>query len=124
MPLLRSLVAIAGGFGCMAMLTAITTLSTRWLVPSWNRMPPSRGARLFNLIASCLYAGMGGSVVAWFAPISPLVHSLILALIVLLISTLAANELRTSVSGVYPLTLAVLPSMATLGGGILTVLYR
>jgi hypothetical protein len=62
--------------------------------------------------------------VAWFAPISPLVHSLILSLIVLPISTLAANELRTSVRGVYPLTLAVLPSMATLGGGILTVLYR
>lgn len=93
-------------------------------MPAWIQMPPSRGARLFNLVASCLYGGVGGSVVVWFAPGSPLVHSLILALIVLLIATLAANELRTRVKGVYPLTLAVLPSMATLGGGILTVLYR
>jgi hypothetical protein len=124
MPVLRSLVAIAAGFGCIAALTAITTLITRWLAPAWNRMPPSRGERLFNLVASCVYAGFGGSVVARFAPISPLVHSLILAVIVLLISTVAANELRTSVKGVYPLTLAVLPSIATLGGGILTVLYR
>ena len=124
MPLLRSLLAIAGGFGCIAALTGVTTLITRWLAPAWDRMPPSRGARLFNLVASSLYGGVGGSVVARFAPVSPLVHSLILALIVLLISTLAANELRTSVPGVYPLTLAVLPSMATLGGGILTVLYR
>jgi hypothetical protein len=124
MPLLHSLAAIAAGFGTIAALTAITTLITRWLAPAWNRIPPSRGARLFNLVASCLYAGVGGSVVAWFAPVSPLVHSLILALVVLLMSTLAANELRTSVKGVYPLTLAVLPSMATLGGGILTVLYR
>jgi hypothetical protein len=124
MPLLRSLAAIAAGFGTIAALTAITTLFTRWLAPTWNQMPPSRGARLFNLVASCLYGGVGGAVVAWFVPVSPLVHSLILSLIVLLISTLAANELRTSVKGVYPLTLAVLPAMATLGGGILTVLYR
>jgi hypothetical protein len=124
MPLLHSLVAIAAGFGSIAALTAITTLLTRWLAPAWSQMPPSRGAQLFNLVASCLYGGAGGAVVAWFAPISPLVHSLILSLIVLPISTLAANELRTSVRGVYPLTLAALPSMATLGGGILTVLYR
>jgi hypothetical protein len=124
MPLLQSLVAIAAGFGSIAALTAITTLVTRWLAPAWSQMPPSRGVQIFNLVASCLYGGVGGAVVAWFAPVSPLVHSLILSLIVLLISILAANELRTSVKGVYPLTLAVLPSMATLGGGILTVLYR
>jgi hypothetical protein len=124
MPVLHSWLAIAAGFGTIAALTAITTLVTRWLGPSWNQMPPLRGTQLFNLAASCLYGGLGGSVAAWFAPVSPLVHSLILALIVLLISTLAANELRTSVKGAYPLTLAVLPSMATLGGGILTVLYR
>jgi hypothetical protein len=124
MPLLQSLVAIAAGFGSIAALTALTTLLTRWVAPAWSQMPPSRGAQLFNLVASCLFGGVGGAVVAWFAPISPLVHSLILSLVVLPISTLAANELRTSVRGVYPLTLAVLPSMATLGGGILTVLYR
>jgi hypothetical protein len=124
MPLLQSLVTIAAGFGAIAALTALTTLLTRWFAPTWSQMPPSRGAQLFNLVASCLFGGAGGAVVAWFAPISPLVHSLILSLIVLPISTLAANELRTSVRGVYPLTLAVLPSMATLGGGILTVLYR
>jgi hypothetical protein len=124
MPLLQSLVTIAAGFGAIAALTALTTLLTRWFAPTWSQMPPSRGAQLFNLVASCLYGGAGGAVVAWFAPISPLVHSLILSLIVLPISTLAANELRTSVRGVYPLTLAALPSMATLGGGILTVLYR
>jgi hypothetical protein len=124
MPLLQSLLAIAAGFGAIAALTAFTTLLTRWLAPAWSQLPPSRVAQLFNLVASCLYGGVGGAVVAWFAPVSPLVHSLILSLIVLPISTLGANELRTSVRGVYPLTLAVLPPMATLGGGILTVLYR
>jgi hypothetical protein len=124
MPLLRSFVAIAAGFACMALLTAVTTLLTRWLIPSWARMPPSRTAQIFNLVASCLYGALGGRLTATFAPINPLVHSLILAIVVLLVSTLAASELRGQALGFYPLALAVLPSLATLGSGILTVLYR
>jgi hypothetical protein len=124
MPLLRSFIAIAGGFGCMALLIALTTLLTRWLVPSWSRMPPTRAVQIFNLVASCLYAAIGGRVTTLLAPVSPLIHSLILAVIVLLVSTIAASEFRGQRLGYYPLALAVLPSMAALGSGILTVLYR
>ena len=124
MPLLRSFIAIAAGFACMAILTAITTLLIRWLTPSWARMPPSRTAQIFNLVASCLYEALGGRLTATIALTSPLVHALILAIIVLLVSTLAASELRGQALGFYPLALAVLPSLATLGSGILTVLYR
>jgi hypothetical protein len=124
MPLLRSFIAIGSGFACILICMAITTLLTRWLAPSWGRMPPSRGARIFNLMASCLFAAAGGRLTISLAPISPLLHSLILAIIVLLISTLAAAELRGDVRGFYPLALAVMPSVATLGAGILTVLYR
>jgi hypothetical protein len=124
MPLFRSFIAIAAGFACIALLVAITTLLTRWLLPSWTRMPPSRAAQLFNLAASCLYAALGGHLTAMIAPVSPLLHSLILAIIVLLVSTIAASELRGQPLGLYPLALAVLPSLATLGSGILTVLYR
>jgi hypothetical protein len=124
MPLLRSLLAIGGGVVCMALLTAITTLLTRWLVPSWSRMPPSRSAQLFNLVASCLYSALGGRLTVIAAPTRPLTHSLILAIIVLLLSTIAASEFRGQALGFYPLALAVLPSMATLAGGILTVLYH
>lgn len=124
MPLLRSFIAIAAGFACMALLTAVTTLLTRWLVPSWNRLPPSRSAQVFNLMASCLYASLGGRVTAVLAPVSPLIHCLILAMVVLLVSTMAASEFRGQALGYYPLALAVLPSIATLGAGILTALYR
>jgi hypothetical protein len=124
MPLLRSFIAIAAGFVCMALLTAVTTLLTRWLVPSWNRMPPSRSAQLFNLMASCLFAAMGGRTTAVLAPVSPLIHCLILAIVVLLVSTMAASEFRGQALGYYPLALAVLPAITTLGAGILTVLYR
>ena len=124
MPLLRSFLAIASGFGCIALCIAVTTWMTRWLIPEWSRLPPSRSAQIFNTAASCLFASLGGCVVARLAPESPLMHSLILALIVLLVSTAAASELRGAASGIYPLALSVLPAMATLGGGILTVLYR
>ncbi len=124
MPLLRSFIAIAGGFVCLAVLTAATTLLTRWLVPSWNRMPPSRSVQLFNLTASCLYAALSGHVTAVLAPVSPLIHCLILAIVVLLVSTMAASEFRGQALGYYPLALAVLPAIATLAAGILTVLYH
>jgi len=124
MPLLHSFIAIAAGFACIALLTGITTLLTRWLLPSWSNLPPSRSAQGFNLVATCLYSAVAGCLTALLAPVSPLIHSLILAVIVLLVSTLAANELRGQAPGFYPLALAVLPSMAALGAAILTVLYR
>lgn len=124
MRLLHSFIAIAAGFACMALLTGITTLLMRWLVPSWSRLPPSRSAQLFNLVATCLYSAIAGFLTARLAPISPLMHSLILAIIVLLVSTVAASEFRGQSLGFYPLALAVLPSMAALGASILTVLYR
>jgi Na+/citrate or Na+/malate symporter len=124
MRLFHSLIAIAAGFACMALLIGITTLLTQWLVPSWSKLPPSRSAQLFNLVATCLYAAIAGCVTTLLAPISPLVHSLILAIIVLIVSTMAASELRGRTLGFYPFALAVMPSIATLGAGILTVLYH
>ena len=124
MALLRSFIAIVAGFGSIALLTAITTLLTRWFVPSWVRLPPSRSAQIFNLVAGCLFSALGGRVTAIFAPGQPLFHSLILAMIVLLVSTIAASEFRHQALGFYPLALAVMPCLATLAGGILTVLYR
>ena len=121
---LRSFIAIAAGFGSLVLLIAVTTLLTRWLVPSWTRMPPSRAARIFNLLASCLYAAFAGRVTALLAPAGPLIHALILAIIVLLLATMAASQFRGQSLGYYPLALAVLPSIATLGAGILTVLYH
>jgi Na+/citrate or Na+/malate symporter len=124
MRLFHSFVAITAGFACMALLTGITTLLVSWLVPSWSRLPPTRSAQFFNLVATCLFSAAAGCLTALLAPISPLVHSLILAVIVLLVSTVAASELRGQSLGFYPLALAVLPCLATLGGGILTVLYH
>jgi hypothetical protein len=122
--LLRSFLAIAGGFYVIAMCVGGATLLARWLAPGLSAMPPSRGAQAFNLICSSVFCAEGGSVAARLAPASPLVHSLILAMVVLLVAAAAASALRGIARGVYPLALAVLPPAATLAGGILTVLYR
>jgi len=66
MLLLRSFIAIAAGFACMALLTAITTLLIRWLTPSWADAT-SRTAQIFNLVASCLYGALGGRLTATIA---------------------------------------------------------
>lgn len=121
---LRSLLAIAAGFYTIVICMGGATLLARWLAPGLAAMPPSRAARAFNLSLSSLFAAEGGSVAARMAPVSPLMHALILAIIVLLVAAAAANGLRESVGGIYPLGLAVLSSIATLAGGILTVLYR
>ncbi len=122
--LLRSFLAIAAGFYSIAICMGGATLLARWLAPSLSALPPSRAARAFNLGASSLFAAEGGSIAARLAPVSPLMHSLILAIIVLLVASVAANGLRGIAPGMYPFALAVLPSIATLAGGILTVLYR
>src|SRR6201996_9638804 len=99
MPLLHSFLAIGGGFACIALLTAITTLLTRWLVPSWARLPPSRSAQLFNLAAARLSSAIGGRPTASVPPVSPLMPSLILAIVVLVVSTIAASEFRGQALG-------------------------
>ena len=125
MPLLHSFIAIAAGFACMALLTAVTTLLTRWLVPSWSKLAALALGAALQPGGKLPLRGDGRTAsTARIAPISPLIHSLILAIIVLLVSTIAASELRGQALGFYPLALAVLPSLATLGAGILTVLYR
>jgi len=123
--LLHALRAAGAGLGAMACLIALTTMLTRWLVPAWSATPPSRGARVFNLVATCLYAAVGGRITAVLAPpASPLWLGLILSLIVLLLSTAATAEFRGLRLGWYPLALAVLPAVATLGAAILTTLYH
>jgi hypothetical protein len=122
--MLRSFLAIAAGFYAIAICMGGATLLARWLAPGFSAMPPSRPAQAFNLVVSSLLSAEGGHITTRLAPESPLIHSLILAIIVLLVATAAASTLRGLTRGIYPLALAVLPSIATLGGGILTVLYR
>lgn len=122
-----ALAALAAGFGLFALLTALTTVLTRWLLPAWSAMPPPRGVRLFNLAATCLFGAAGGRATACAAlrrvpPADALWLGLVLALLVLVLTAAAAFQFRGHRLGWYPLALAVLPPAATLGAAILEVL--
>ena len=61
----------------------------------------------------------GGYVTACIARQNPLVHTLALALVVLLFSALSALQLKGTVPVAYQLTLTMLTPLAVLSGGIL-----
>lgn len=63
----------------------------------------------------------GGYVTALIGRDNPLVYTLALALIVLLLSALAALQLKGTVPVAYQLTLTILTPLAVLSGGILRV---
>ncbi len=125
--ILHSFAAIGAGFLLIALLTAGTTGALRKLAPSWSTPSEgkaSRAAMFANLFFSALFGSVGGVLAAFLAPGRPLLHAMLLALVVLVISALAAFELRHTYPAWYQAALLALAPMATLGGGILEVLYR
>jgi hypothetical protein len=140
-PDLRSLLAIGAGFLTLVLLISLATALMRrfwpqWTIP-WEREAPtahadparipeaaSRIGMAVNLAASMIFAAAGGAVTAWYAPAGPLIHALILSLVVLILSALAAYDLARRTTAIYTLALLALTPMATLGGGILVTLLR
>ncbi len=124
--MVRSFLAIAAGFLLIAILTAIATAISRRLLrdSTTGREGPSRASMVLDLVVSVIFGAAGGVVTAFLAPSRPLVHALLLALAVLVISALAAFELRHTHSAFYQAAVLALTPMATLGGGILEVLYH
>jgi hypothetical protein len=140
-PDLRSLLAIGGGFLTLVLLIALVTTLMRRFWPQWTipreteaRTPhadsggipdaANRVGMAVNLAASMIFAAAGGAVTAWYAPAQPLIHALILSLVVLILSALAASDLARRTTAIYTLALLALTPMATLGGGILVTLLR
>jgi hypothetical protein len=140
-PDLRSLLAIGGGFLTLVLLISLATALMRrfwpqWTIPRETETPkthadpagiPDGASRIgmaVNLAASTIFAAAGGAVTAWYAPARPLIHALILSLVVLILSALAAYDLARRTTAIYTLALLALTPMATLGGGILVTLLR
>jgi hypothetical protein len=140
-PDLRSLLAIGAGFLTLVFLVSLATALMRRFWPQWT-MPRETGAptapadparisdaasrigMAVNLAASMIFAAAGGAVTAWYAPARPLIHALILSLVVLVLSALAAYDLGRRTTAIYALALLALTPMATLAGGILVTLLR
>lgn len=141
---LRSLLAIGAGFLTLAVLVSLATVLMRRFVPQWTMheetslddptndpvrggAPAAAASRVgmaVNLAASMIFAAVGGAVTAWLAPDRPLIHALMLALAVLILSALAAHDVGRRTTAIYALALLALTPMAALGGGILVTLLR
>lgn len=121
MKILHSFLAIGGGFLAIAILVAIATLVMQRVAPEMvdENSQPRRLHFLLNLGYSALFAAIGGYATAWIARENPLVHTLVLALVVLLLSALSALQMKGKQPVSYQLALTALTPLAVLGGGLL-----
>jgi len=105
----------------MAVLVGIATATLTKLVPEWvgAKGQPRAGYIFVNLGYSFAAAMVGGYITAWIARDNPLIHSLMLALIVLLLSALSALQQRGMQPIWYQLTLIALTPAGVVIGGLL-----
>lgn len=122
-PILESFLAILAGFVSMAALVMLTTLLLKALAPGFvgEEEHPQTGYMFFNLAFSAIYAAVGGWVTARLTPITrnPLTHTLMLAIVVLVLGALSAAQLRGKQPVAYQIALTALTPLAVLLGGLL-----
>jgi hypothetical protein len=121
MLIVRAFLALIAGFISMAVLVGIATTALVKLVPEWvgAKGQPRAGYIFVNLGYSLAAAIVGGYITAWIARDNPLIHSLMLALIVLLLSALSALQQRGLQPMWYQLTLIALTPAGVVIGGLL-----
>jgi len=119
--IIRAFLALVAGFFTMALLVGVVTAMQVKLAPDFVGKPPHpRPAYIaFNLVYSFIAAAAGGYVTAWIANQNPLVHVLVLALVVLLLSAMSVIQQRGQQPIAYQLTLVVLSPIGVLLGGML-----
>jgi len=120
MVVLHAFLALVSGFATMAALVAVITALLQKLTPGWvgEQASPKPGYIFVNLGYSFLAAAAGGYVTAWIAQHNPLVHTLALAITVLLLASLSALQQRGKQSVWYMLTLVALTPLGVLAGGL------
>jgi hypothetical protein len=119
MVILRAFLSLLAGFLTMALMVGVATAVLIKRVPEWVGAPghPRTGYIFVNLGYSFAAAMVGGYVTAWLSKDNPLIHSLALAIIVLLLGALSALQQRGQQPIWYQLTLiAVTPAGVFLGG--------
>jgi hypothetical protein len=121
MLILHAFLALLVGFATMALLVGVATAVLMKRVPEWVGAPgqPRTGYIFVNLGYSFAAAMAGGYVTASLAQNNPLIHSLALALIVLLLSALSALQQRGQQPIWYQLTLIALTPLGVLAGGLI-----
>lgn len=121
MLILHAFLALLAGFLSMAIVVAVITAVLMKLVPAWVGATghPRPAYVTVNLIFSFAAAVLGGYVTAWMAQSNPLIHTLALALIVLLLAALSAMQQRGLQPIWYQLLLVAITPAGVFAGGML-----
>jgi len=121
MVILHAFLALLAGFATMAVLVAMATALLRKFAPDWveTTSTPKSAYVFVNLGYSFLAAAAGGYVTAWIAQHNPLIHTLALAIAVLLLAALSALQQRGQQPVWYLLSLVGLTPVGVLVGGLI-----
>ncbi len=121
MQIARSFLAILTGFITIVGLMGIATALLKRLAPDLTRddAPPNHFVMAVNVGLGLVFSLLGGYVTARYARDNPLVHALMLALVVLLLSALSALQMKNKQPVYYLLILTTIPPLAVLCGGLL-----
>jgi hypothetical protein len=121
MQILRSFLALLAGFISMALLVGIVTAALTKFAPRWmgDSGHPRSTYVIVNLGYSIAAAIVGGYITAWLAVNNTLIHTLALALIVLLLGALSALQERGRQPIWYQLLVIAITPVGVLLGGLI-----
>ena len=121
MQIVHSFLSIMAGFITVVGLMGIATALLKRFAPNLTRddAPPDHFVMAVNVGIGLVCSLAGGYVTARYAQGNPLIHALMLALAVLLLSAFSAVQMKGKQPVYYLLVLTVIPPLAVLCGGIL-----
>jgi hypothetical protein len=121
MQIAHSFLAILAGFITIVGLIGIATALLKRVAPNLTNddSPPDPFVMAVNVGLGLVCSLLGGYVTARYAQGNPIVHALMLALAVLLLSALSAVQMKGKQPIYYLLILATIPPLAVLCGGLL-----
>lgn len=121
MQIAHSFLAILAGFITIVGLMGLATALLKRFAPDFTRddAPPDPFVMAVNVGIGLVCGIAGGYITARYAQGNPLIHSLMLALAVLLLSAMSALQMKSKQPVYYLLVLTAIPPLAVLCGGLL-----
>lgn len=120
MTMVRAFLALGVGFIVVMLVQVLGTFFLRRMIPTWAAIEkkPGFGYTLANAGILFLSAALGGFVTARLAAANPLIHSLALALIILMLSAMTAMQSRGRQPIWYLLLMVALAPVGVFAGGV------
>lgn len=121
MQIAHSFLAILAGFVTIVGLMGIATALLRRIAPNVTRddAPPDPFIMAVNVGVGLVCSLLGGYVTARYSQGNPIVHAMMLALTVLLLSAMSALQMKGKQPVYYLLILTIIPPLAVLCGALL-----